>query len=94
MSRRKSDIDRPYVPAYLSKTSLAFMLDVSLPIVDRLIAKQVIPPPLSIDGIDRWRWADVDEALAGVDLSGFDADEDEVSAGIQRAKEAENGRIA
>ena len=95
MSRKKSDIKRPFAPAYVSKTTLAYRLDMSMPIVDRLINKKVIPEPVSIDGIDRWRWEDVDAALAETNLSGLNADEDDpISQGIQNAQEAENGRAA
>lgn len=93
MARKKSDINRPFHPAYVSKTTLGFLLDLSAPTIDRLIAKQIIPQPTNIDGIDRWRWDDVDSALASSGLNGLNVD-DEISMGIQRVKEAQNGRTA
>lgn len=79
MSRKKSDIKRPYAPDYISRASLAYRLDVSESRIDQLVATGVLPPPIEIDGQKRWRWEDVDATLAGdpsMPVTGRDDDND------------------
>ena len=79
MSRKKSDIKRPYPPDYVSRATLAFRLDFSEGRIDRLVDDGFLPLPILIEGQKRWRWADVDATLAGdpsLPVTGSDEDSD------------------
>ena len=65
MSRKKSDIKRPYPPDYVSRATLAYRLEVSESKIDMLVASRQLPAPIMIEGQKRWRWQDVDAVLAG-----------------------------
>lgn len=50
---------------YLSAKSLAAQLDVSLRTVIQMRQRGVLPPPYKFsNGCARWKWADVEAALA------------------------------
>ena len=54
--------DRP--PSFLSKATLAAELDISESTVDEYVRRGLLPKPIHIGGSVRWRWADVNAALA------------------------------
>lgn len=75
--------------SYLSKPSLATELDVAESTVDEMVRRGVLPRPVRLSaGCVRWRWADVDMALASLGGSGNDPVIDESEAGVRRAIEA------
>ena len=93
MSRKKSDIKRPYPPAYLSRASLAYRLDMSESKIDELVSAGILPQPLLIDRQRRWSWREVDSAIQGAQNNvADDSSIDEMSEGIQSvAKKDANG---
>lgn len=79
-------------PAYLSRASLAQMLDCAEKTVDELVRRGIIPPPRQwLDRTARWRWADVEMALEGYGVAGGG---DPYSAGIRNAQAQKGSRIA
>ena len=96
-------------PAYVSRATLAELLDCSGSTVDVLVKQGVLPPPMRLTpGTVRWRWEDVDRALASLgemrhadgaglspDSSGFTREQKEgIDRVLQKAKERRRGRAA
>lgn len=77
---------------YLDKRSLAAALQIPEDRIDDLVRRGIIPRPTAIGSFVRWRWEDVDLALAGRD--GEDNDEaDPLLEGARRvATERAKGR--
>jgi len=94
MSRKKSDIKRPFSPDYVSRATLAFRLDFSEGRIDSLVDDGVLPQPILIEGQKRWRWADVDASILARQLQTPDDVEDEVSKGIQNVTDKNPNGIA
>lgn len=83
-------VDRP---AYLSIARLAKELDVSESTVSELARRGVIPPPCELSpGCIRWRWDDVDAAIASRRRGGNAAPGDLMQGAIDAAKTAKEGR--
>jgi predicted DNA-binding transcriptional regulator AlpA len=75
--------------AYLSKPSLATELDVAESTVDEMVRRGVLPRPVKLSaGCVRWRWADVDMALASLGAARNDPVIDESAAGVRLVLEA------
>lgn len=75
--------------SYLSKPSLATELDVSESTVDEMVRRGVLPRPVRLSaGCVRWRWADVDMALASLGRGGNDPVIDESESGVRLVLEA------
>jgi predicted DNA-binding transcriptional regulator AlpA len=54
-------------PSYPSKSTLAHELDCAESTVDELVKRGVLPKPLRLsNGCVRWRWADVETAIASL----------------------------
>jgi predicted DNA-binding transcriptional regulator AlpA len=54
-------------PSYLSKGTLARELDCAESTVDELVKRGVLPKPFRLsNGCVRWRWADVETAIASL----------------------------
>jgi predicted DNA-binding transcriptional regulator AlpA len=52
-------------PSYLSKSTLAHELDCAESTVDELVKRGALPKPFRLsNGCVRWRWADVETAIA------------------------------
>jgi predicted DNA-binding transcriptional regulator AlpA len=81
-------------PAYMNAARLAEELCVSESTVSELARRGVIPPPSELSsGCIRWRWADVDAALALRRRGGNGEPVDDLMAGaINAAKAAKEGR--
>lgn len=81
-------MERP--PAYLSCASLARELDVSETTVAEMVRRGVIPPPLKLSsGCVRWRWADVERALASLSANTATEAADPFMEGARHATTAE-----
>lgn len=75
--------------SYLSKPSLATELDVAESTVDEMVRRGVLPRPVRLSaGCVRWRWADVDMALASLGDARNDPPTDESSVGVRLVLEA------
>lgn len=73
-------------PGYLSAETLAHRLDCSKTTVHTYVRRGILPEPVHIGDLVRWRWVDVEKAIksleAGDDL---DVDANDPSfAGIER----------
>lgn len=54
-------------PSFLSKATLARELDCAESTIDELVKRGLLPAPLKItSGVVRWRWDDVEKALAAI----------------------------
>jgi predicted DNA-binding transcriptional regulator AlpA len=54
-------------PAYLSRSQLAFELDMAESTVDDMVKRGVLPSPIKLStGCVRWCWADVVTALSSL----------------------------
>lgn len=90
---------KPERPAYMNIARLAAELCVSESTVSELVRRGVIPQPCELSpGAVRWRWADVDEALASRQRNGNNGAHDPLMAGAinaaKAAKECRRGRAS
>jgi predicted DNA-binding transcriptional regulator AlpA len=82
--RRKRDVKRPYHPSYLSAESLAYELDVSRSTVDDFVQRGLLPKPLTVGSVPRFRWVDVEAViLAQNDPVAADGDGDQSAPGAE-----------
>jgi predicted DNA-binding transcriptional regulator AlpA len=56
--------DRP--PAYCSKATLAAELDLSESTIDEYVKRGILPKPIEVGSLVRWRWDVVDASLASL----------------------------
>jgi predicted DNA-binding transcriptional regulator AlpA len=76
-------------PAFLSKKSLAFELDVSESTVDEMVRRGVLPKPLRLStGCIRWSWEAVTASLASLSPDSDTGASDPFLAGAQNATKA------
>ena len=54
MTRRKSDLVRPFRPERVSRETMAYLLDMSPDTFDRLVASGRLPAARKMAGIKRW----------------------------------------
>jgi hypothetical protein len=67
MTRRKYSVVRPYPPTFVSRSTLAYQLDLSDTSVATLIAKGALPKAKpGLDGIERWWWPEVEAIVRGL----------------------------
>lgn len=97
----KSDQIRPYPPDFVSAETLAYRLDCSVRSVQDYAKSGIIPKPITIGNLVRWRWSDIVEHLAARnDLAnryGGIGKDDACAYAIDKAKQARekaNGRTA
>ena len=90
-SRRKREIRRPYAPSYVTREEIAFRLQVSVSTVDSWIARNLLPAPVMVFTVRRYRWTDIEERIETQNLLATDAagnspspDGDEFLDGVQR----------
>lgn len=100
---RKAEQNRPYPPDFVSASTLAYRLDLSLRIVQDYVRAGFLPPAVMVGNERRWSWADVlTHIIAQNGLAPADAGDkgpvDEYTADIRRALEgtqkAANDRAA
>jgi predicted DNA-binding transcriptional regulator AlpA len=71
-------------PSYLSKDTLARELDCAESTVDELVKRGVLPKPFRLsNGCVRWRWADVENAIASLKDSAAGGEPDPFLAGVR-----------
>ena len=63
-SRRKREVRRPYPPDYVSAETLAYRLDCSRSKLDTDVRLGLLPKPIGVGTMQRWRWSDVEQAIA------------------------------
>lgn len=76
------------IPAYLSRHRAAQMLDMSPDTFDAYVRKGVLPPPKRRGKLTRWKWAEIQDAIDGGNLSVVQSDGDPYDRGVDRAKAA------
>lgn len=65
MTAAKFSRPLPRTPAYIEAIDGAYELSISVDTWHKLVKQGIIPPPIIItDGLPRWRWEDVDTAVA------------------------------
>ena len=81
-------------PSYVCRQTLAAELQISESTVDEFVRRGVLPRPAKLsNGCVRWRWTDVDAALASLASGTEDAAADQFIAGARdAAKKATEGR--
>lgn len=82
--------DRP--PSYLSAASLAEELDVSESTIGVLVKRGVLPPPYRLHGSVRWRWSEVEAALAARKDHADNSAPDPFFAGVANATKTKESR--
>jgi predicted DNA-binding transcriptional regulator AlpA len=71
-------------PSYPSKSSLARELDCAESTVDELVKRGVLPKPFRFsNGCVRWRWADVENAIASLKDGIAGSEPDPFLAGVR-----------
>src|SRR4051812_39267714 len=80
-------------PAYLSRATLAAVLDISESAVDEMVRRGVLPRPVRLSPrCVRWRWLAVDAALASLSAASESEFDPDTMNGVQRAIEAAKER--
>lgn len=51
-------------PDYMKRETLAKRMDLAEGAIDQLVKRGVLPPPVAIGDALRWRWVEVDAAIA------------------------------
>jgi predicted DNA-binding transcriptional regulator AlpA len=69
LARRKRDVQRPYPPDYVDRSTLAYRLDASLAKVDADVKAGLLPRPVLVGSLTRWRWADVEAHIEAANAS-------------------------
>lgn len=62
---KKHDVRRPYPPDYVSADTLAYRLDCSRAKIDADVRSGLLPKPVHVGTVKRWRWSDVEAAIEG-----------------------------
>ena len=57
---RKHDKQRPYRPEFMALATLAYMLDISERTVQDYVEAGLLPEPVIIGNVKRWRWTQVE----------------------------------
>lgn len=65
MSEKKETRKRPYPPDYCSTATLAYRLDCSESTIEQYAVRGLLPRPVMIGNLKRWRWSDVELLVAG-----------------------------
>lgn len=75
---------RSFPPDYVSAQTLAYRLDCSRSTVDDYVRRGVLPKPLRLGTLQRWRWSDIEVWIAhtsvdfrGQEFAAGDWDDDE-----------------
>jgi predicted DNA-binding transcriptional regulator AlpA len=76
------------IPAYVSRQRAAHELDMSPDTFDDYVRKGVLPQPKRRGGLTRWKWAEINAALEGGNLSVVQSAGDDYDRGVDRAKAA------
>jgi predicted DNA-binding transcriptional regulator AlpA len=61
--------NRPPNPYLVSDKQAAALLDVSRSTFRRHVAAGLLPPPVRLGGATRWRWADIEAAIAALEAA-------------------------
>jgi predicted DNA-binding transcriptional regulator AlpA len=78
-------------PSYLSRKTLAGELDCAESTVDELVRRGVLPKPVHLSsGCVRWRWDDVEAALASLTTGATEIDP--YIAGVENATRRSRGQ--
>ena len=86
-----NSIARP--PAYCAKARLAAELDIGESTVDEMVRRGVLPKPVRLSPYCvRWRWEDVENALASLREAGNTAPADPYAAGASNVTKIPESR--
>jgi predicted DNA-binding transcriptional regulator AlpA len=93
IAMKKRDVCRPYPPQYASAETAAYLLDCSRAKFDADVRSGLLPKPIKVGTLSRWRWSDVEaaiEAQNGLALNGAAApsseDDDPFLRGVRRVE--------
>lgn len=85
---------RSFPPDYVSTQTLAYRLDCSRSTVDDYVRRGLLPRPISVGTLQRWRWSDIEAwivhtsvGFSSQESAAHDADPDEedpYSLGVKR----------
>jgi predicted DNA-binding transcriptional regulator AlpA len=71
-------------PAFVSKKTLSRELDCAESTIDELVKRSVLPKPFRLsNGCVRWRWADVETAIASLKDSAAAGEPDPFLVGVR-----------
>jgi predicted DNA-binding transcriptional regulator AlpA len=66
-SRTRDSQDRPFPPDYVSAQTLAHRLDCSTTTVREYVRRGLLPRPVNLGDLVRWRWADVESFIRSLE---------------------------
>lgn len=69
--------ERPFPPDYVSAQTLAYRLDCSRSTVDDYVRRGLLPGPIRVGGMQRWRWSDIETWIAQSEGQGRDKEEND-----------------
>lgn len=75
-------MDRP-LPQYVSRATLAALLDMGVRTLDDYCDKNIIPKPYKIGTLKRWHWAEVEKKIANQPLINLN-ERDPFDEGVNR----------
>lgn len=86
-------ISRPYAPDFVSAETLAHRLDCAVSTVHAYVQRGLLPKPIKLGNLTRWRWAEVEQHIDALEYGHPRPDDaDPYFAGIIRATSKETGR--
>ena len=72
--RKRRRNERSFPPDYVSAQTLAYRLDCSRSTVDDYVRRGLLPRPISVGTLQRWRWSDIETWLLHTSV-GFSSQE-------------------
>jgi predicted DNA-binding transcriptional regulator AlpA len=60
---RKRETSRPYPPDFVSAETFAYRLDCSVRSIQDYVKSRLLPKPVQIGNLVRWRWSDIVQHL-------------------------------
>jgi predicted DNA-binding transcriptional regulator AlpA len=75
--RKRDELGRPFPPDYVSAETLAHRLDCSLTTIRCYVQRGLLPRPIKLGDLVRWRWRDVEHFLHALELTEESLDNDD-----------------
>jgi predicted DNA-binding transcriptional regulator AlpA len=69
--------ERQFAPDYVSVQTLAYRLDCSRSTIDDYVRRGLLPRPIRVGRMQRWRWRDIETWIAQAEGQGRDKEEDD-----------------
>lgn len=83
---KKTSVQRPFPPDYVSAETLAYRLDCSRSTIDDYVKQGLLPKPDTVGNLVRWDFDKVRQQIAALNNTADAAEADPYVTGIARAR--------